>query len=169
MEQMPAVVAVLAVEAVKIIVVQVLREDSIVHATPKLAAILRSSKSLVYVSASRNQQSSMSVSGAFRDDVNHPIHRIRAPYGSTGTADHFDSLDVLQRHILRVPIDPAEKRRINRPAVDQHQKFVRKLQVEAARGNRPGIRVDLSHIQSRNHPQEIWYIRGPGSHVYLPG
>src|SRR4029077_15078553 len=153
---MPAVITVLAIQIGKMIVIQILCKYAVIEFPTRVAAVSNGSKSLLNVAATRNHQPSVSVRSLFRDDVDDPIPRISSPQCPAWSANHFDPVDVLQRHVLHVPVHPTEKRTVHGTAVDQHEQLVRKLKVETASSNRPGVGVDLSHIQSRDHAQQIW-------------
>src|SRR5260370_24876164 len=67
-------------------------------AIPQRAEFLR------LCSSAARHQSAVCVLSLLGDDVDDAIHRIGAPYCSSRPADHFNSFNVLQGHILRVPI-----------------------------------------------------------------
>ena len=81
------------------------------------------------------------------DDVDHAVDGVRAPQRGPGAQDDLDALDLAERHILDVPEHPGEERRVDRPAVDQHQQLVGRLVVESAGSDRPLPGADTCHLQ----------------------
>src|SRR5579859_7877187 len=69
--------------------------------------------------------------GALGDNVDHAVPGVRPPDGTPGTADHFDALDILERNVKLVPVDPRTCGRVYAAAVDQHQHFVPEPVAEA--------------------------------------
>src|SRR5579864_1686449 len=113
---MPAIIGVLPNEVGGMVVVQVLCEDSIAGAFLDFPAVLQRAESLRQRASAADQQAALRVCGLFRDDVDDAVHRVRPPYSSARPTYHFDPLNVLQRHVLRVPINTAIDRGINGPA-----------------------------------------------------
>ena len=68
-------------------------------------SVAEAGEALIYVSPAHRDQRSMSVAGAFGDDVDHRIHRIRAPDGAARAPDDFDSIHISEQGVLHVPID----------------------------------------------------------------
>ena len=110
---------------------------------------------LIDVASAHYRRLAVSIGRLFRDDVDDPVHSVSAPNSSSRTTNYFDSRNVLQRHVLGVPVDAAEKRRINRSAVDEYKQFVSELKVEPSRTDSPGVAIDLRHIQPRHHPKQV--------------
>src|SRR5690606_33405036 len=54
----------------------------------------------------RRHQQSLRVPGGFADDVDHAVHRVRAPERRARAADDFDAFDVLEHRLLLVPNPP---------------------------------------------------------------
>src|SRR5260370_13064911 len=113
---MPTIIRVLPDQIGEMVVVQVLREDSIAGAFLDFPAVLQRAESL-----------RLRVCGAFRNDVDDAVHGVGAPYSSARSANHLNALKVLQRHVLGVPVNAAEEWRINSPAIDQDKQFVGEL------------------------------------------
>src|ERR1700735_1221919 len=153
MQEMPAVIAVLAVEIGEMIVVQVLCKDAVVEFLFRIAAVLNGSKFLIRIAAARHNESTASSRGLFRDDVDDAVHGVGSPDCPAWTADYLDAIDVLQRHVQGVPVHASEKWGVHGPSVDQHKQFVGKLKVETTSRDGPSVGVNLSHIQSRHHAQ----------------
>src|SRR5258708_5673852 len=101
---MPAVFPVLPAKIGAMIVVLVAREDPILRASSDFPAIPQRAEFLRLRSSAARHQSAVCVLSLLGDDVDDAIHRIGAPYCSSRPADHFNSFNVLQGHILRVPI-----------------------------------------------------------------
>ena len=76
------------------------------------------------------------------DDVDDAIDGIGSPQRRTRTADHLDTLDILQHQILLAPEDSGEQRRVQTPAVDQHLQFVGEATVETTGGECPFVGID---------------------------
>ena len=91
------------------------------------SAILYRAKALYLGPATARHQAALRVCRAFCNNVDHAIHRIGAPYCPSRPVNNLDALNVLERHVHHVPINSAEKWRIDGPAIDQHQQFVGEL------------------------------------------
>ncbi len=59
--------------------------------------------------------------------------------------------------------DAGEQRRVDGPAVDHHEKLVGQRRVEAARADRPVVRVRLRHLQIVGQAQHLRQARGAGA------
>jgi len=167
--QVPAVVSVLPTQIRIMIVVEVFREHAIGRIVLDFSAVLNGAESLrIRSSASRHQltQGLLCLSG---DDVDHTIYCIGAPYRPARSANHRDSFNVLQRHVLRVPIHASKKRRVNSSAINKHKQFAGELKIEAPCGDRPGVRIDLGHIHSGYHAQKIRNVGCPRARDILGG
>src|ERR1700722_12328543 len=115
---MPAIIAVLTIQIGKMIVIQVLRKDAVVDFLSRIITVLSSTKSLFSIAAARNNKTSVSARGAFCDDVNDSVNRISSPDCPARTADYLNAVDVLQRHVQRVPVNSPEKWTVHSSAVD---------------------------------------------------
>src|ERR1041384_3207415 len=80
----------------------------------------------------------------------------RAAYG-------LDSFDVLERHVDVVPEDTRERRRVDCSAVDQHQNLVRIPGIEPADADGPGVGINLLHVDTRSHTQQVRNVGSAGS------
>jgi hypothetical protein len=88
--------------------------------------------------------------------ADHAVDRVRPVKRPAGSADHFDLLKVLDDGPVQVPQHRRSQRRIDRPAVDQGEHLVPRLQpVEAAGADRILRRVDLLHVKVRCQPQHF--------------
>ena len=85
-------------------------------------SIAKIAYSLIEVAAAKVGYETGRIFCTLGDDVDHAIHGIRAPDGSSRAANHFNAIDVLKHHILRIPIHAGEKRGVNASSVDQDQK-----------------------------------------------
>ena len=120
-QQIPPVLSVLPVQIEEMVIVLVARKDAIVGSSSDFSAVLRCAESLRLRSSTARHQNARGLLGFFGDDVDDAIYRIGAPYRPAGPADHFNSFDVLEWHVLRIPIDAPEKRRVHGPAINKHQ------------------------------------------------
>jgi hypothetical protein len=100
-------------------------------------------------------QRALGVVRGARDHIDDAVDRIGAPEGSARPADHLDALDVLEQHVLLIPEDAREERRVDRATVDQHQQLVRDRVVEAAGADCELAGVALRHVQVRRQPQRL--------------
>src|SRR5579884_2140601 len=79
----------------------------------------------------RNQRSVRQL-GILGNDINDAVDGIRAPYRSTGPANHFNTLDILDRNILDVPEHALKQWGVYDSAIDQNQYILGKLAGKAA-------------------------------------
>ncbi len=94
--------------------------------------------------------------GVAADDVDNAIDRIWPIQRAARTADHLDLLNVFQDRGMQVPVHRRGERRVDRPAVDQDQQFVARLDaVEAARADRIFAGVDLLDLEVGRQPQRL--------------
>src|SRR5580700_2894310 len=119
-QQMPIIFPVLPIQIREMVIVEVLREDSIAAVSLEFSAVLHGSESFCLGATTGGYQATLGLCCALRNNVDHAIHCICAPHCPARTADHLDLLDVLQRHVHRVPISPAEKRGIDGSAIHQN-------------------------------------------------
>src|SRR5712691_3559483 len=98
------------------IVVEVFCKGPVVDSLVDLSTILQRAESLLLPAAPGGHQRAQSVCGSLRDDVDDAVHGVGAPHRPPGPADYFDSVNVLQRHIYRVPIHAPEQWGIDGPA-----------------------------------------------------
>ena len=99
------------------------------------------------------RECALRVGGAPRDHVDHPVDSVCAPQGRTGPADHLDALDVFQHHVLGIPEDAGEKRRVDGAAVDQDQQLVGDGVVETACADRVRARARARDLEVGREPQ----------------
>src|SRR5690606_26285678 len=118
---------------------------------------------LLLVAGTQLDQRAFRFRGRPGDDIDYAIDRVGAPQGASGSRYHFDPLDVVHQRVLRVPEDTGVKRRINTPAVDQHQQLVRKVAVEAPDGNGPGVGAGACYLATRGEPQDLGYAAEAGA------
>ena len=100
----------------------------------------------------------MGIAGILSDDIDHSIDRISAPYSAAWSADHFDTTNVFQRYILLVPENAGKRIGIHAAPVDQDQDLIRINGVEAANADGPAVSIDLGHIDSRRHTEDVRYV-----------
>src|SRR6185437_16118073 len=77
--------------------------------------------SLLDVASLGGCEHSVRVLGAFRDDVDNAVYGIGPPDGASGTGDHLDTVDILNHHVLHVPVHAAEERRVDRTPIYEYQ------------------------------------------------
>ena len=88
--------------------------------------------------------------GGLGDAVDDSIYGIRAPQRSSRSANHLDSVDVLDRYVQRVPINTAKKLAVFAAAINQDLHFVVKYVAESARAQLPVMVVSLGHVEPRH-------------------
>ena len=152
---MPAVLTVLAIQIQKTIVVLIFRKHPVVCVLDRITSKLSGPEFLSDIASACYYHSAASICRLFRNHVDDPIHRIGAPDSSSRTTNYFDSRNVFQRHVLRVPVNATEKRRVNRSTIDKHKQFVRELKIESSRTDSPSVAIDLRHIQARHHAKQV--------------
>src|SRR6266853_4257083 len=111
----------------------------------------------------------LGVLGTPRDHVDHAIYGVHSPKRRARAADHLDALDVLEHHVLDVPENSREQRRIDGATIDQHQQLVSGRIVEAARADRVGIGVDARDVEIRRDPEGFRETGRAGAADVLPG
>ncbi len=67
----------------------------------ELAAVANAA-GLFLVAPRHAHEGPRSIGRGASDDVDDAIHRIRAPKRGAGTADYFDALDIIERHVERI-------------------------------------------------------------------
>src|SRR5260370_28022201 len=100
-------------------------------------------------------ESSLSLVCSLRNYVDDSIDGIGPPDRRPRPADDFDAVDIFQRHVLDIPGDTREQRRIDRAPIDQDQKLAGILSVETPRADLTSASIDLRHLPSRYHAQRI--------------
>src|ERR1700674_2727900 len=111
---MPAVISTGFVQRGQGSVVVVIRENAITGVPPNAPPILRCPLGLPVRSSTGRDQCSPRVQGTFRCNVNYSINGVSAPERRARPADHFDPVNILERHVLRVPVHSPKKRGIDR-------------------------------------------------------
>ena len=144
---------------VEVVAIDVLQVGAIVDPLRELAAVAHAGLDPVEVAAEPRDEESLGLRRVLRDDVDHPVDRVRAPQGSAGPAHHLDPIDVFEQEILDVPVDAGKERCVDAPAVDHHEQLVGELSVEAAGRDRPRARVDVGDVQAGDHPQQVGDVR----------
>src|ERR1700676_4147003 len=108
MRQMRAVLAILSGQVGEMIVIEVFREHPVTRIPPDFSAILGSANSQLLGATARYQQATLSVGSSLSDNVDDAVHRVGAPYRCPRTANHFNLLNVFERNVLGIPVDPRE-------------------------------------------------------------
>src|SRR5579862_2347801 len=106
--------------------------DPITEVAAVAAAVACIEEALFDVSSACRQQSSLSVLRALRNNVDHAVHGVRSPDGSTRSTNHLDPVDVFHHYVLNVPVRTCKKRGVNGPAVDQDENGTRQIGSKAA-------------------------------------
>src|SRR6185312_226376 len=113
--------------------------------------------------------------GSFvRDDVDDAVDGVGAPQRAGRTTDHLDAVDILGKHIQRVPRNAGVQRRIHAASVDQHQQLVREIlrllvAAEATRRNDVVAWGELHHVHVGREPQHFRQRLRAGSHDLVVG
>ena len=154
----PAVVRAAAVRLLVRAVVEPLAVHAIAQVGRERAAVLQAGAALEVAGAER-QHAALGLARGPGDDVDHAVDRVGAPQRRARPADHLDAVDVLRQHLLHVPVDAAEQRRIDAAAVDQDQQLVGQARVvadvEAARRDRVAGGVELRDFEVGREPQHL--------------
>ena len=82
-----------------VIDIEIAAKSAVTAVRSRRSTILRQAIGHGLGPAARANQSAMRLAGIFSDDVNHAVHCVSAPYGAAWSADHFDVINVLQRHV----------------------------------------------------------------------
>ena len=101
------------------------------------------------------RECALGIGGAPRDHVDHPVDGVCAPQARSGAADHLDALDVFQHHVLGIPENAGEKRRVDGASVDEDQQLVGDGVVEAARADGVRARAHARDFQVGREPQRL--------------
>lgn len=125
---------------------------------------------LVAIAASDAGQDAQRVLGAAAGDVDHPVHGIGAPQRAAGSTDHLDAVDVVQQHMVLVPVDAGIERGVDAAPVDQHQQLGGRLEPTGPSGG-DGIveRVDALDLKVRRQAQGLGQAHHPGAAQVLSG
>ena len=91
----------------------------------------------------------MRLFGALGDDVDYAVYRVRPPNRTPWSTNDFNSIHILQHHILDFPISTSEQSRVDGASVDEHKDIAGKIAPEAANADRPSMAVGLSHFHAR--------------------
>ena len=75
-------------------------------------SVSQSTEPPLLVAASHRDQVALSIACILGDDADYAIDRVGAPQRRAGTANHFDSLDVLEHRTIAIPKNPGEKRTV---------------------------------------------------------
>ena len=154
----PVIVTIAARYAGKVVVSKTIGKDAIRRITAKLPPVTSNPARPIGCPYALGKQSALSVAGLLGGDIDHSVDRVGSPYGGAGSPYDLDAINVLQRHVLCIPKHSGQHGRIHRPAVDQNQELVRILPVEASDADGPFAGVNLGHIHSWNHAQQVGYV-----------
>ena len=94
--------------------------------------------------------------GTAGNDVDDTVHCVRAPQCPSGPANHLNTINVFECHIVLIPEDPGVDLGVDASTVDQNQHLVGIPGVEATGGDGPSVGVDLSHLHSGDNAEELW-------------
>src|SRR2546425_358713 len=101
------------------------------------------------------------VFGLLADDVDYAIYCISSPQCSARAPDHFDPIDILEHHILNIPVHTGKQRRIHTSTVDEDQQLVVEPPIKSARSDGPLVLVDARHFKPGHKSQRVGNARGP--------
>src|SRR3984885_8832099 len=124
---------------------------------------------LINISAANGRESAIGILAAFGDDVDDAVDSVSSPDRTAGAANHLDSLDILQKDVLKLPIDASKQRRIDAAAVNEHEHGLRELAAKPAYAYGPVVRVDPGHFHARHHSQDFRHACGSGAADVLLG
>ena len=128
-----------------------------------LSSVANASKSFLLVSEPSRDEATLGILSALRDDVDHSIHCVGAPQCRARAADDLDAFNIFQHDILDIPENAGKQRRVNTPAVDEHQHLVREAAIKPTRADCPFIAVDAANMKAGNSSQEFRDTRQTGS------
>src|ERR1043165_2440249 len=129
------------------VAIKILAVNAEVNVRAELAAVASGREVIQERAAAGAQEGPLGVFGAFGDDVDHAIHRVRPPKSRPGSAHHFDPVDVFQHDVLNVPEDSREKGKIDGAAIHHHQKLVGRRIIKSPGADGPLSRVHLSDLK----------------------
>src|SRR5260370_678166 len=152
---------VLARERRKGIVIKSFHKESVACCLTKCSSVLGNAETWLMRSTAGGHETSLSLLCSLRNYVDDSIDGIGPPDRRPPPADDFDAVDIFQPHVLDIPVDTGEQRRIDRAPIDQDQKLAGILSVETQRADLPCASIDLRHVQSGNHAQGIRDVRCP--------
>jgi hypothetical protein len=138
------------------------RVYTVVEGIAVAAAIARIKDALINISSTCIDQETMSVFAGFGNDIDHAIYSVRSPDGGTWPPDHFNTLDILQHHVLYFPICPREQGGVDCAPVDEHQDVSGEIASESPNADGPLVAVDLCHLNPRREPQCLRNSGRPG-------
>src|ERR1700716_1547865 len=113
----------------------------------ELAAVANCAEVAQLATAAGLEECPLGLFGVLCGDVDHAVDRIAPPQSGSRAAVPFAPLAVLQPRILHVPEHPRVEGRIDRTAVDEHEKLVGSGAVEATRADGPPIGIDPGNLQ----------------------
>src|SRR5690606_15674396 len=94
------------------------------------------------------------------NNIDHAIHRICAPQAAPWTTDDFNSIQILQHHILRIPEHTRKQGRINAASIYKYQQLVGKRIIKAAGGACVVAGIYPCDLQTWCQTQSCRYRRG---------
>jgi len=96
--------------------------NAIVEVLAVSAAITQAEETLIEAATSSGCKHAVSFAGLLGDDVDHRVDRVRSPDGSSGSTNHFDTLNILKQRILDFPVHSGKQGSVNTAPVyeDQH-------------------------------------------------
>jgi hypothetical protein len=111
---------------------------------------------LVHVPTTRADHVAVGVLARFDDDVDHSVHRIGPPNGSSGSTDDFDPVNILQGQILDLPKSPGQQSGIDTASVNHDEYVPGKPASETSNSDGPAIAVNAGNLDARSEPQSFW-------------
>lgn len=89
------------------------------------------------------------------DNIDDPVHCVRAPQRSARPANNLDAINIFKNEIDRIPVDPGKEWRVHAASIDKNEQLRRELAALATDSDGPRVRVDLRHIYFRNYAQQV--------------
>ena len=90
-----------------------------------------------------------------RDDGDDAVDGVRAPEWAAGAANDFDTFDLVDGEIQRLPADAAEQRGVRRAAIDQQKHRAGEAAHRVPAGDGPFVGVPLAHVQPGHQAQGV--------------
>ncbi len=128
-----------------------------------MAAVAHRPKPAFDAAATDFEVSPLSVSCGPGRDVDHAVDGVRAPQRGARSANDLDALDVFEKHVLDVPENAGEQRRIDTSSVREHEQLIGGGAAEAAGADFPDARGDLPDVKAGDPAQCLWNCRRAGA------
>src|ERR1051326_6366651 len=104
-------------------------------AAPEAASVLNQSLRALTGANPRANRAALGRLRSLSNDIDDTIHGVCAPDSATSPADHLNTLNVFEGHVLLVPQYAGKNRRIDCAPVNHHQDFIGVSTAEPANVN----------------------------------